>query len=42
MFADRIVMTFMPGAKWRIGNADFTRAIERALHEVRAVAASPT
>ncbi len=39
MFADHTVLTFMPGTRWKVRNADFLADIETALHEVVAIAA---
>ena len=38
MFADRIVLTMMPGKKWTSANDRFVEAVEAALREVIAVA----
>jgi hypothetical protein len=40
MFADHTVLTFMPGLKWRVRNADFAEDIEAALRDVEKVAAT--
>jgi len=40
MFPGHTVLTFMPGTRWRVRNAELANDIEVALRDVEAVAAS--
>lgn len=41
IYPREIVLTFMPGLRWKTPNAVFAKDIERALHDVLAVASPP-